>query len=102
MEDMLGASLVVFALNVLYHYKIPEQGKGTDDHLLPLGDWFSLAICLQKSIRAYERRSRARPLSALLPLINGRAQYTSLIRRLLFYSLIYGKYGGGNVKGVLT
>ena len=22
-----------------YHYKIPEQGKGTDDHLLPLGDW---------------------------------------------------------------
>ena len=23
-----------------YHYKILEQGKGTDDHLLPLGDWF--------------------------------------------------------------
>ena len=23
-----------------YHYKIPEQGNGTDDHLLPLGDWF--------------------------------------------------------------
>ena len=22
-----------------YHYKIPEQGKGTDDYLLPLGDW---------------------------------------------------------------
>ena len=39
---MLGASLVVFALNVLYHYKIPEQGKGTDDHLLPLGDWLTV------------------------------------------------------------
>merc|ERR1712198_660512 len=24
-----------------YHHKIPEQGKGTDDHLLPLGDWLS-------------------------------------------------------------
>ena len=23
-----------------YHHKIPEQGKGTDDHLLPLGNWF--------------------------------------------------------------
>ena len=22
-----------------YHDEIPEQGKGTDDHLLPLGDW---------------------------------------------------------------
>ena len=22
-----------------YHHEIPEQGKGTDDHLLPLGDW---------------------------------------------------------------
>ena len=27
-------------LHNIYHYKIPEQGKGTDDHLLPLGDWF--------------------------------------------------------------
>ena len=25
-----------------HHYKIPEQGKGTDDHLLPLGDWLCL------------------------------------------------------------
>ena len=25
-----------------YHYKIPEQGKGTDDHLLPLGDWLGM------------------------------------------------------------
>ena len=25
-----------------YHYKILEQGKGTDDHLLPLSDWFFL------------------------------------------------------------
>ena len=24
-----------------HHHKIPEQGKGTDDYLLPLGDWFS-------------------------------------------------------------
>ena len=24
------------------HYKIPEHGKGTDDHLLPLGDWLFL------------------------------------------------------------
>ena len=24
-----------------YRYKIPKQGKGNDDHLLPLGDWFS-------------------------------------------------------------
>ena len=23
-----------------YHDEIPEQGKGTDDHLLPLGNWF--------------------------------------------------------------
>ena len=23
-----------------YHYKIPEQGKDTNDHFLPLGDWF--------------------------------------------------------------
>ena len=59
-EYMFSSSLVVFALCVLYssglrplqfspgplsclhnskHYKIPEQGKGTDDHLLPLGDW---------------------------------------------------------------
>merc|ERR1711872_225626 len=33
-----------------HHYKIPEQGKGTDDHLLPLGDRFflslSLSVCL--------------------------------------------------------
>ena len=27
-----------------YHYKIPEQGKGTDDHLLPLVDWFLLGL----------------------------------------------------------
>ena len=26
-----------------YHYKIPEQGKGTDDHLLPLGDWLLIS-----------------------------------------------------------
>ena len=25
-----------------YHYKIPEQGKGTDDHLLHLGDWLTV------------------------------------------------------------
>ena len=24
-----------------YQYKISDKGKGTDDHLLPLGDWFS-------------------------------------------------------------
>ena len=23
-----------------YHHKILKQGKGTDDHLLSLGDWF--------------------------------------------------------------
>ena len=23
-----------------YHKQIAQQGKGTDDHLLPLGDWF--------------------------------------------------------------
>ena len=23
-----------------YYQEIPKQGKGTDDHLLPLGDWF--------------------------------------------------------------
>ena len=32
-----------------HHYEIPEQGKGTNDHLLPLGDWFILyflSLCL--------------------------------------------------------
>ena len=32
-----------------YHHKIPEQGKGTDDHLLPLGDWLSVLWSLLKS-----------------------------------------------------
>ena len=31
-------------LHNIYHYKIPEQGKGTDDHLLPLGDWFFIKL----------------------------------------------------------
>ena len=41
-----GLRLLRFPLEPLpcshncYHYKIPEQGKGTVDHLLPLGDWF--------------------------------------------------------------
>ena len=29
-----------------YQYKILEQGKGTDDHLLPLGDWLPLSCPL--------------------------------------------------------
>ena len=36
-----------------YHYKIPEQGKGTDVHLLPLGDW--LCINVSGRIRAFLR-----------------------------------------------
>ena len=28
-----------------YHYKIPEQGMGTEDHILPLGDWLELFHC---------------------------------------------------------
>ena len=32
-------------LHNIYHYKIPEQGKGTDDHLLPLGDWLDHNPC---------------------------------------------------------
>ena len=27
-----------------FHHKMLEQGKGTEDHLLPLGDWLSVAI----------------------------------------------------------
>ena len=41
-----------------YHYKIPEQGKGTDDHLLPLGDWlfFNISgVILFPFIRCYPR-----------------------------------------------
>ena len=37
-------SISCFATNFCTHIplycKIPEQGKGTVDHLLPLGDWF--------------------------------------------------------------
>ena len=48
-----GLCLLLFPLELLpcshnsYRYEIPEQGKGTDDHLLPLGDWFSHVTCLQ-------------------------------------------------------
>ena len=41
-----------------YHLEIPEQDKGTDDHLLPLGDWFfHIALCIsrQKYAREIER-----------------------------------------------
>ena len=31
-------------LHDCYYYKIPKQGNGTDDHLLPLGDWFFLEL----------------------------------------------------------
>ena len=36
-----------------YHNEIPEQGKGTDEHLLPLGDWFyfSLSMLITMIIR---------------------------------------------------
>ena len=27
-----------------YHKKVVKQGRGTDDHLLPLGDWFSFFL----------------------------------------------------------
>ena len=27
-----------------FHHKMLEQGKGTEDHLLPLSDWLSVAI----------------------------------------------------------
>ena len=31
-----------------YHYKIPEQGRGTDDHILPLGEWFDNEIYISE------------------------------------------------------
>ena len=34
-------------LHYNYHQEIPEQGKGTDDHLLPLGDWFTSEFSLR-------------------------------------------------------
>ena len=38
-------------LHSSYHHEIPEQGKGTDDHLLPLGKWFlSLSLSLSLSL----------------------------------------------------
>ena len=31
-------------LHSSYHHEIPQQGKGTDDHPLPLGDWLNTAV----------------------------------------------------------
>ena len=40
--------------NNCYHYKLPEQGNGTDDHLLPFSDWFSLTIAkVEKRVLEY-------------------------------------------------
>ena len=33
-----------------YHKKILKQGKGTDEHFLPLGDWLFLCFCPQLSV----------------------------------------------------
>ena len=33
-----------------YHKQTTQQGKGTDDHLLPLGDWFKTAMPFQSQI----------------------------------------------------
>ena len=34
-----------------YHYEIPEQGKGTDDHVLLLGDWFAYSLIKLRHIQ---------------------------------------------------
>ena len=40
--DFSISELPLRCLHNIYHYEIPEQSKGNDDHLLPLGDWFVL------------------------------------------------------------
>ena len=42
-----------------YHYNISEQGKGTDDHLWPLGDWFTLLLYCSGVGQHYELLSGA-------------------------------------------
>ena len=32
------------------HHKIPDQGKGTDDHLLPWGDWLKALLLTEKLV----------------------------------------------------
>ena len=38
-----------FMVNLFMDHPIPVQGKGTDDHLLPLGDWLEI-LCRTQNL----------------------------------------------------
>ena len=58
-------------LPIHVNYQIPKQGKGTADHMMPLGDWF-LMLCskhFSSSMQKYltSRRGKTIPHMPLPP-----------------------------------